>query len=111
MISLVDMRPARRRSAGTQQRRLPLRQERLAEIIDLAKNLDDPIQHHRHRHSAMTAYLKKPFSHNPLIARKPLIRVSYGSRRPEDRLGSAGQKVREEKASLAGWQPRLLGAN
>ena len=68
MISLVDMRPARRRSAGAQQRRLPLRQERLAEIINLTKNLDDPIQHHRLRHSAMAAYLKKPFSHNPLIA-------------------------------------------
>jgi hypothetical protein len=26
----------------------------------------------------MAAYLKKPFSHNPLIARKPLIRVKYG---------------------------------
>src|SRR3954467_10630861 len=25
----------------------------------------------------MAAYLKKPFSHNPLIARKPLIRVTY----------------------------------
>src|SRR3954447_12997980 len=25
----------------------------------------------------MAAYLKKPFSHNPLIARKPLIRVRY----------------------------------
>jgi hypothetical protein len=35
-------------------------QERLAEIINLAKNLDDPIQHHRLRHSAMAAYLKKP---------------------------------------------------
>jgi hypothetical protein len=41
-------------------------QERLAEIIDLAKNLDDPIQHHRLHHSAMAAYLKKLFSHNPL---------------------------------------------
>jgi hypothetical protein len=69
------LRPAWGRPAGAQQRRLPLRQERLAEIIDLAKNLDDPIQHHRLRHSAMAAYLKKPFSHNPLIARKPLIRV------------------------------------
>src|SRR4029450_7048651 len=75
MISLVDMRPAWRRSAGTQQRRLPLWQKRLAEIIDLAKNLDDPIQHHRLHHSAMVAYLKKLFSHNPLVARKPLIRV------------------------------------
>jgi hypothetical protein len=75
MISLVDMRPAWRRSAGAQQRRLPLWQKRLAEIIDLAKNLDDPIQHHRLRHSAMAAYLKKPFTYNPLIARKPLIRV------------------------------------
>jgi hypothetical protein len=34
------------------------------------------IQHHRLRHSAMAAYLKKPFNHNPLIAQKPLIRVS-----------------------------------
>ena len=25
----------------------------------------------------MAAYLKKPFSHNLLIARKPLIRVTY----------------------------------
>src|SRR5687768_17699301 len=73
MISLVDMRPAWRRPAGAQQRRLPLRHKRLAEIIDLVKNLDDPIQHHRLRHSA--AYLKKLFSHNPLITRKPLIRV------------------------------------
>jgi hypothetical protein len=47
MISLVDMRPAWRRPAGAYQRRLPLRHKRLAEIIDLAKNLDDPIQHHR----------------------------------------------------------------
>src|SRR4051812_22912720 len=70
MISLGD-RPG--------QRRLPLRHKRLAEIIDLAKNLDDPIQHHRLRHSATAAYLKKPSSHNPLIARKPLIRVTnYG---------------------------------
>ena len=69
------LRPAWGRPAGAYQKRLPLRQERLAEIIDLAKNLDDPIQHHRLRHSAMAAYLKKPFSHNLLIARKPLIRV------------------------------------
>src|SRR3954469_22568652 len=75
MISLGDMRPAWRRPAGAQQRRLPLWHKRLAEIIDLAKNLDDPIQHHRLRHSAMTAYLKKLFRHNPLVARKPLIRV------------------------------------
>src|SRR3954470_12549615 len=78
MISLGDMRPAWRWPAGAQQRRLPLWHKRLAEIIDLAKNLDDPIQHHRLRHSAMAAYLKKPFSHNPLIARKPLIRVTLG---------------------------------
>src|SRR3954464_10988814 len=77
MISLGDMRPAWRRPAGAQQRRLPLWHKRLAEIIDLAKNLDDPIQHHRLRHSAMTAYLKKLFRHNPLVARKPLIRVIY----------------------------------
>ena len=75
MISLVDMRPAWRWPAGAQQRRLPLWHKRLAEIIDLAKNLDDPIQHHRLPHSAMAAYLKKPFGHNPLVARKPLIRV------------------------------------
>jgi hypothetical protein len=68
MISLDDMRPARGRPAGAQQGRLPLRQERLAEIIDLAKNLDDPIQHHRLHHSAMAAYLKKLFRHNPLEA-------------------------------------------
>src|SRR3982750_755316 len=77
MISLGDRRPAWCRPAGTQQRRLPLRHKRLAEIIDLAKNLDDPIQHHRLRHSAMAAYFKKPFRHTPLIARKPLIRVIY----------------------------------
>src|SRR3954454_20768526 len=77
MISLGDMRPAWRWPAGAQQRRLPLWQKRLAEIIDLAKNLDDPIQHHRLRHSAIAVYLKKPFSHNPLVARKPLIRVKY----------------------------------
>jgi hypothetical protein len=76
MISLGDMRPTWGRPAGAYQKRLPLRQERLAEIINLAKNLDDPIQHHRLRHSAMAAYLKKLFSHNPLIARKPLIRVN-----------------------------------
>ena len=76
MISLVDMRPAWRRPAGAYQKRLPLRHKRLAEIINLAKNLDDPIQHHRLRHSAMAAYLKKPFSHNPLITRKLLIRVA-----------------------------------
>jgi hypothetical protein len=69
--------PAWGRSAGPQQRRLPLRQERLAEIIDLAKNLDDPIHHHRLHHSAMAAYFKKPFRHNPLIEQKPLIRVNY----------------------------------
>src|SRR3954465_5345464 len=73
MISLVDMRPAWGRPTGAQQRRLPLRQEHLAEIIDLAKNLDDPIQHHRLRCRA--AYLNKPFSYNPLIARKLPIRV------------------------------------
>src|SRR3954453_11515321 len=76
MISLDDMRPAWRWPAGAQQRRLPLRHKRLAEIINLAKNLDDPIQHHRLRPSAMAAYLKKPFNHNPLITRKPLIRVN-----------------------------------
>src|SRR3954451_20704518 len=76
MISLVDMRPAWRRPAGAQQRRLPLWHKRLAEIIDLAKNLDDPIQHHRLHHSAMAAYLKMLFRHNPLGARKPLIRVT-----------------------------------
>src|ERR671910_914488 len=72
------LRPAWRRPAGAQQRRLPLWHKRLAEIIDLAKNLDDPIQHHRLRPSAMAAYLKKPFTYNPLIARKPLIRVRKG---------------------------------
>src|SRR4051794_24008386 len=77
MISLDDMRPAWRRPTGAQQRRLPLRHKRLAKIIDLAKNLDDPIQHHRLHHSAMAAYLKKLFRHNPLVARKPLIRVWY----------------------------------
>jgi len=61
--------------------------KRLAEIIDLAKNLDDPIQHHRLRHSAMAAYLKKPFSHNLLIARKPLIRVDLI---PKKRLAHVG---------------------
>ena len=69
------MRPAWCQPAGAQQRRLPLWHKRLAEIINLAKNLDDPIQHHRLHHSAMAAYLKKPFGHNPLVARKPLIRV------------------------------------
>ena len=82
MISLGDMRPTWGRPAGAYQKRLPLRQERLAEIINLAKNLDDPIQHHRLRHSAMAAYLKKLFSHNPLIARKPLIRVILVCCRP-----------------------------
>jgi hypothetical protein len=50
MISLGDMRSAWGRPAGAQQRRLPVRHKRFAEIIDLAKNLDDPIQHHRLRH-------------------------------------------------------------
>jgi hypothetical protein len=27
----------------------------------------------------MAAYLKKPFTYNPLIARKPLIRVPYSA--------------------------------
>src|SRR3954470_6321874 len=80
MISLDDMRPAWHRPAGAQQRCLPLRHKRLAKIIDLAKNLDDPIQHHRLHHSAMAAYLKKLFRHNPLVARKPLIRVILRSR-------------------------------
>jgi hypothetical protein len=75
MISLGDMRPAWSWPTGAYQKRLPLRLKRLAEIIDLAKNLDDPIQHHRLRPSAIAAYLKKPFSHTLLIARKPLIRV------------------------------------
>jgi hypothetical protein len=73
----IGLRPAWRRPAGAQQRRLPVRHKRLAEIINLAENLDDPIQHHRLRHSAMAAYLKKPFSHNPLIAQKLPIRVAY----------------------------------
>src|SRR4051794_36890053 len=80
MISLVDRPGCGPRGAGAQQRRLPLWHKRLAEIIDLAKNLDDPIQHHRLRHSAMTAYLKKLFSHNSLVARKPLIRVMVDCR-------------------------------
>src|SRR3954471_20734366 len=79
MISLDDMRPAWRRPTGAQQRRLPVRHKRLAKIIDLAKNLDDPIHHHRLHHSAMAAYLKKLFRHNPLDARKPLIRVTENS--------------------------------
>src|SRR3954464_10720294 len=94
MISLVDMRPAWRRPAGAQQRRLPLWHKRLAEIIDLAKNLDDPIQHHRLRHSAIAAYLKKLFSHNPLVTRKPLIRVTAHYRR---------FPVRFFKACMAGF--------
>src|SRR4051794_18495198 len=68
----TGLRPARCRPTGAQQRRLPLRQERLAEIIDLAKNLDDPIQHHRLHHSAMAAYLKKPFSYNPGVSSPPI---------------------------------------
>ena len=46
----TGLRPAWRRPAGAQQRRLPLRQKCLAEIINLAKHLDDPIQHHRLHH-------------------------------------------------------------
>src|SRR5215203_6069345 len=99
MISLVDRRPAWRRSAGAQQRRLPVRQERLAEIINLAKNLDDPIQHHRLRHSAMAAYLKKPPSHNPLIARKPLIRVDLAC--PTVKAMITGQQLRDKFLSPA----------
>src|SRR3954466_6982947 len=94
MISLVDMRPAWRRPAGAQKRCLPLWHKRLAEIIDLAKNLDDPIQHHRLHHSAIAAYLKKLFRHNPLVARKPLIRVVYhlsdqiGRNADQDKFGA-----------------------
>jgi hypothetical protein len=73
----IGLRPAWGRPAGAQQRRLPLRYKRLAKIINLAENLDDPIQHHRLRHSAMATYLKKPFSHNSLIAQKLPIRVAY----------------------------------
>src|SRR4029450_13394598 len=93
MISLGDMRPAWRRPARAQQRRLPLWQKRLAEIIDLAKNLDDPIQHHRLRHSAMAAYLKKPFSHNPLIAQKLLIRVIVDGDVHRDEAAVSGSSV------------------
>jgi hypothetical protein len=77
----IGLRPAWGRPAGAQQRRLPLRYKRLAKIINLAENLDDPIQHHRLRHSAMAAYLKKPFSHNPLSAQKRPIRVAYKLRK------------------------------
>jgi hypothetical protein len=69
----IGLRPAWGRPAGAQQRRLPLRYKRLAEIINRAENLDDPIQHHRLRHSAMAAYLKKPF-------RRP-VRVAYKLRK------------------------------
>src|SRR3954452_13594991 len=69
MISLDDMRPAWHRPAGAQQRCLPLRHKRLAKIIDLAKNLDDPIQHHRLHHSAMAAYLKNPNLGFPTVQR------------------------------------------
>src|SRR3954454_8392403 len=96
MISLGDMRPAWRRPAGAQQRRLPVRQERLAEIIDLAKNLDDPIQHHRLHHSAMAAYLKKLFRHNPLVAQKPLIRVEVDP----DFMGRAMQLPRPYRGQV-----------
>src|SRR3954452_10012320 len=75
MISLVDMRPAWGWPAGAQQRCLPLRHKRLAEIINLAKNLDDPIHHHRLRNSASAGSLQKPFSHKPLLAGKLLIRL------------------------------------
>src|SRR3954454_22239184 len=78
MISLVDRPGCGPRGAGPpvpNRDASHLRCKRLAEIIALAKNLDDPIQHHRLRPSATAAYLKKPFSHNPLIARKLLIRV------------------------------------
>src|SRR3954464_16089464 len=66
MISLVDRPGCGPRGAGAQQRCLPLWHKRLAEIIDLTKNLDDPIQHHRLRHSAMAAYLKKAFQSQSL---------------------------------------------
>src|SRR3954467_8496949 len=101
MISLVDMRPAWGRPTGAQQRRLPLRQEHLAEIIDPAKNLDDPIQHHRLRHSAMAAYLNKPFSHNPLIARKLPIRVHLDWFHIAMRLTGLGQYAK----GLAHYNP------
>src|SRR4051795_12304199 len=86
----IGLRPAWGQPTGAQQRRLPLRYKRLAKIINRAENLDDPIQHHRLRHSAMATYLKKLFRHNPLVARKPLIRVTtrpstIGSRRARTR--------------------------
>jgi hypothetical protein len=69
MISLDDTR-----GAGAQQRRLPLRHKRLAEIIDLAKNLDDPTSSPPLLSDG--GLPQKPFSHNALVARKPLIRVN-----------------------------------
>src|SRR4051794_28574336 len=104
MISLIDMRPAWRPPAGAQQRRLPLWHKRLAEIIDLAKNLDDPIQHHRLHHSAMAAYLKKPFRHNPLVVRKPLIRVIYHRQKRGRQAVRPGSR-KPSASSLMGVRP------
>src|SRR3954454_6175754 len=90
MISLVDRPGCGPRGAGPpvpNRDASHLRCKRLAEIIALAKNLDDPIHHHRLRHSASAAYLKKPFSHNPLIARKLLIRVTNNHATPQPEAG------------------------
>src|SRR4029450_8986413 len=95
MISLVDMRPAWRRSAGAQQRRLPLWHKRLAEIIDLAKNLDDRIAHHRLRHST-------PPPATPLTARKPLTRVSRPGSRWRSADGPVAPSPRPGSATAAG---------
>src|SRR3954470_19043794 len=96
------LRPAWRWPAGAQQRRLPLWHKRLAEIIDLAKNLDDPIQHHRLHHSAIAAYLKKLFRHNPLVARKPLIRVTITAGASAEALSGMNATIKSGGSSRAG---------
>ena len=41
----------------------------------------------------MAAYLKKLFSHNPLIARKPLIRVTNNQAERDGRMMKVRQKI------------------
>src|SRR3954470_3276320 len=53
----------------------------------------------------MAAYLKKPFSHNPLIARKPLIRVRQHPRgllvAPAILAAAASRHLTGETAALS----------
>src|SRR3954470_11595986 len=66
------------------------------------------IQHHRLHHSAIAAYLKKLFRHNPLVARKHLIRVSYSlSYAPLRKTWSTGASLppRCHSGNMPGREP------